>query len=182
MHRHAYKHSFLNVEEQKAYYKVTKKNTWWRSLELQPKQQATWQCVLHQHTAHKAVAASKDSTVHLLATSGHSGHRYSRTTTQDCRQHTQSWLGQYDTQHTWSTDSSSEQMATPATTKDGDEHTMQLSVNLERLWCTWYSRSNNDQNLNPGSTKAFGSANVHPLESPSLALQAELYAHVQSGD
>ena len=32
-----------------------------RSLELQPKQQATWQCVLHQHTAHKAAAASKDS-------------------------------------------------------------------------------------------------------------------------
>ena len=182
MHRHAYKHSFLNAEEQKAYYKATKKNIWWRSLELQPKQQATWQCALHKHTAHKAAAASKDSTVHLLASSGQSQHRYSRTRTQDCRQHTQSWLGQYDTQHTWSTDSSSEQMATPATTKDGDEHTMQLSVNLERLWCIWYSRSNNDQNLNPGSTKAFGSANVHPLESPSLALQAELYAHVQSDD
>ena len=61
MHKHPYKHSFLDVEEQKVYYKVTKKNTWWRSLELQPKQQATWQCVLHQHTAHKAAAASKDS-------------------------------------------------------------------------------------------------------------------------
>ena len=36
--------------------------------------------------------------------------------------------------------------------------------------------------LEPRFYKTFGSANVHPLESPSLALRAELYAHVQSDD